>query len=369
MKVEMNNMGFGEFIRVFPNKSDKFITIDCGSISKSKYKAIAFSKLSIDEPIMITHLHDDHMNYFVEYAKKHGKFKKVYLPLITTNNNGFGFITILSKAIVDWMLLKKSPISYEKNFLNKIIQIRELFTKYSDIVFLHKGIKFKYGTLDIDVLWPDSNLIVNFGKIYEIIKSEILLFLDNNNATIDNSYWVMITQIAKTNLDFYSGQLGDGALKNKIEIYNENLKKLKGILIINKSKIIYKKAKANINDLSIVCEITENGKKALFTGDINYSRVKRMASKAGVSFSLENKDYALCKIPHHGTENYINCFKKVNANEFIVSNGNHKRYCIGKSINCYVNLECTNGITNCNVAKKTCCLKHKCCCGTIIKVI
>lgn len=152
------------------------LTIDCGSLNKRKFSYIVSKKLDFDTPIMITHLHDDHMNYFVRYSKFCGKkYKKVYLPCITTHNNGYGFIEILSKAILDYMGGRKNKASYNNNFLNKIKEILSI-TEYKNIEFLHQDdYRHLNKMITMKVLWPlvASSEKMEMGAI-DIVKKQLI---------------------------------------------------------------------------------------------------------------------------------------------------------------------------------------------------
>ncbi len=394
MLVEMNNMDFGEFIQIYDNwVFEKVLTIDCGSLNKRKFSYIVSKKLDFDTPIMISHLHDDHMNYFVKYSKFcDKKYKKVYLPCITTHNNGTGFVEILSDAILDLLIGKKSEESFNKNFLNKIKQISSI-VDYENIEFLQRGDCRQLNSfIKMKVLWPcgqchsnnnDNNKVNNDANaIVQHVEKKIIEKLGefDINVEIDNVEYEpilnAIKEITLINYTFYNKRNNEAdnvTIKElfkdkKWKEYNHNLNVLRNYQ--KENGCIYRPIEnlTNINDLSIVCKITENYKSVLLTGDIDYSRVKKIAQNIDCSFSLENEVYTLCKIPHHGTENYIKCFKKVNANEFIVSNGNHKRFCIGNSINNFMPLRCTNGEKYCKCVSLPvgCCSNHLCMKGKTI---
>lgn len=384
MLVEMNNMDFGEFIQIYDNcEPKKVLTIDCGSLNKRKFSYIVSKKLDFDTPIMITHLHDDHMNYFVKFANQNKKkFSKVYLPCITTHNNGYGFIEILSKAILDYMGGRKNEASYNNNFLNKIKEILSI-TEYKNIDFLKCGRSIDLNEMiTMKVLWP---LIDNSEKSklcpIDIVKKTVDSVMKKVKhvckiKNLSNDYYKKlqlleqnITEIVRVNYDFYSNNSNQnyGGFVN-LDDYYKNLEKIKLFFGYKINLINYTIHKEDINNLSIVCEISENNKCALFTGDINWSKVgKHIASHFDILDG--NIRYDLCKIPHHGTEKYINGFPHL-ANKYIVSNGNHKRYCIGGSINRFKPLECTNGGKYCKLVSLTgsCCSNHLCMNGKTIAI-
>lgn len=384
MLVEMNNMDFGEFIQIYDNcELKKVLTIDCGSLNKRKFSYIVSKKLDFDTPIMITHLHDDHMNYFVKFANQNKKkFSKVYLPCITTHNNGYGFIEILSKAILDYMGGRKNEASYNNNFLNKIKEILSI-TEYKNIDFLKCGRPIDLNeTITMKVLWP---LAASSGKRQlgpiDIVKETVDSVMEKVERiceinSLSNHYYKKlqflkqnIYEIVRVNYDFYSNDSNhnhDGFVN--LDDYYKNLEKIKLFFGYKINLINYAIHKEDINNLSIVCEISENNKCALFTGDINWSKVgKQITSYSAILDS--NRQYDLCKIPHHGTEKYINGFPPL-AEKYIVSNGNHKRYCIGNSINNFMPLRCTNGGKYCKCASlaRGCCSNHLCMKGKTISI-
>lgn len=384
MLVEMNNMDFGEFIQIYDIcESKKVLTIDCGSLNKRKFSCIVSKKLDFDTPIMITHLHDDHMSYFVRYSKFCGKkYKKVYLPCITTHNNGYGFIEILSKAILDYMGGRKNKASYNNNFLNKIKEILSI-TEYKNIEFLHQDdYRHLNKMITMKVLWPlvASSEKMEMGTI-DIVKKTVDSVMEKVKnvckiKNLSNDYYKKlqlleqnITEIVRVNYDFYSNNSNhnfDGFVN--LDDYYKNLEKIKLFFGYKINLINYTIHKEDINNLSIVCEISENNKCALFTGDINWSKVgKQITSYSAILDS--NRQYDLCKIPHHGTEKYINGFPPL-AEKYIVSNGNHKRYCIGNSINNFMPLRCTNGGKYCKCASLAggCCSNHLCMKGKTISI-
>lgn len=382
MLVEMNNMDFGEFIQIYDNwVFEKVLTIDCGSLNKRKFSYIVSKKLDFDTPIMISHLHDDHMNYFVKYSKFcDKKYKKVYLPCITTHNNGTGFVEILSDAILDLLIGKKSEESFNKNFLNKIKQISSI-VDYENIEFLQRGDCRQLNSfIKMKVLWPCGQCHSNNNNIVQDVENKIIEKLGefDINVEIDNVEYEpilnAIKEITLINYTFYNKRNNEAdnvAIKElfkdkKWKEYNHNLNVLRNYQNANGCIYCPIKNLTNINDLSIVCEISENNKCALFTGDINWSKVGKQITSYSVILD-SNRQYDLCKIPHHGTEKYIKSFPPL-AKKYIVSNGNHKRYCIGNSINNFMPLRCTNGGKHCERASLPvgCCSNHLCMKGKTI---
>lgn len=382
MLVEMNNMDFGEFIQIYDIcEPKKVLTIDCGSLNKRKFSYIVSKKLDFDTPIMISHLHDDHMNYFVKYSKFcDKKYKKVYLPCITTHNNGTGFVEILSDAILDLLIGKKSEESFNKNFLNKIKQISSI-VDYENIEFLQRGDCQQLNSfIKMKVLWPCGQYHSNNNNIVQDVENKIIEKLGefDINVEIDNVEYEpilnAIKEITLINYTFYNKRNNEAdnvTIKElfkdkKWKEYNHNLNVLRNYQ--NANGCIYRPIKnlTNINDLSIVCEISENNKCALFTGDINWSKVGKQITSYSVILD-SNRQYDLCKIPHHGTEKYIKSFPPL-AKKYIVSNGNHKRYCIGNSINNFMPLRCTNGEKYCKCVSLPvgCCSNHLCMKGKTI---
>ena len=316
MEVTVYTMGFGESILL----SDKTaLLIDCGSesISNSTYFSVIEDDLKEYEKVdaLITHFHEDHINGFFEVSKKI-KFNRVFIPDIFCvkqhpNAVDISLLTfILSKRKFPDRFLNNRP-SAGFSIMDLLYQMMGSFT---NLILLRRE-KNAFQAIDrqFDVLWPVPEEF-RFHSVYDKIANSIVFdesiiydtsdLISNAYITISNNDRNINTSDVETNIQVLINSIQDNTGSNVV--FSKLLSSLKN----------------STNQTSIVCQVKDDMKNLLLTGDITKSFLRKIArDKVAPSIPLFDEYYAI-KAPHHGTKSHYFDFGKYTDYAYlIISNG------------------------------------------------
>lgn len=326
MIIKMYNVGYGEYIEFYKD-GKKVITVDCGSNTWANI----LSNHSFYDPILITHLHKDHYNGFLNYAKNNnGKFLKVYLPYISSRARGL----LLKEALHRLKKYGSKSAFYSIKALSHIIQIVDP----KHIIFVSAGDCIS--EISAEVLWPNKAIL---HDVNEDINSEI-------TNSEDYRYLLQISNNIYENRDVDVRELNDRI--NLLEVY-----------VNNKNKEIKETTLGcNENAYSIVFK-SKSSSDFLFTGDITLKIQQCLITKHNIS------SVYLYKFPHHGTENYTIENNKLKFSVGLISNGGYRRsWGISSRISGFKNVICTSDY-NCLSCNGTKCKYNICKNGHIVLYI
>jgi len=305
--ILMRDVGDGMCLSLSSSPPAQILTIDCGcqqDYGRNAYEQLQKSELSSfhfynTRCFLLSHLHADHYNGLLWYAKKvilseqnQIKLDKIFIPQLPKipNNREKEFLKCI--CAYNHYILGDESGSMEYDFLNLIRIINS--KKDFEIAPLKRGEIVPFSHYPAEIIWPpDSIDNTNFAKSVE---NAIRIFNEEleKNPTLKNIY----EKLSSEELSSYLGLREK--IKNDKEPTVDNLKKeLKGYPRVKhhqRLSDVNGKLRGIANRISVA--FIQNG-ILNFMGDLEAYEINKVISYLRTTKNIESTELLIT--PHHGT--------------------------------------------------------------------
>ena len=302
---------------------------DCGSSSSKKYLKTAineYDEKDIDF-IVVSHLHEDHINGLYDLIRKR-KVKKIFLPYLGSNNMQ------LTKLLIAKSLVSNADDRFDDNFINTYRTLTNLYFSprnsdfVQEIVYLG-GEEFRENhSTQLRTVYSFSLPIFSTNWTFRMINMR----LDNTTLSKLNIEIENLLKSKRTN--DIDDLIRNGYLKDISDIYNSVIGKKK----INLSSTIlihYPNRLSSIFDYSLRryywyeddFDVKRCIPLTILTGDIKFDDYLNFEVESIID-SIPDR-FIIFQVPHHGSHDNWNSYQghsKYIHDRYVVNFGFGNKY-------------------------------------------
>jgi ribonuclease BN (tRNA processing enzyme) len=343
MRIEMNNVGFGDFFLL--QKGMHNLIVDCGSVSFHNRIHIDMQSLlssfvkslnqNATNDVLITHFHTDHISGLIQMVAENKKqFDNAYIPYIVIDETAKASI-MLDMAIYFYTFL--APYTHTYRLSQSIISIFIFLSQIVDlkrVKLLSAGDDFNVDNRTFTAIWPAKCLSYP-EKLGEYLK-ELEEKTSNQKEFRRNKKRLITSIVDLSEIIAETNNESSANLQRELKIQKSVISNLNRISIsltpserdsvISPSLKYYgtKLFSSNHNSTSIVFHdkrgtSSDHGKYLLMTGDVESDIIDRY-----LVASFHDR-YFVLKAPHHGTTNHFTSNLPQSEN-ILISSGQRRPY-------------------------------------------